>query len=150
MSDLAIINEKNNETKKYIIFQVNKEVYGIDVATINNIIQMPKITRVPMSPDYYQGIISLRGDIIPIMSLRGRMNFGEDTITKDSRIIILNLANDERMGIIVDDVKEVMNISENEIEEPSPLLKNDINFIKGVGKKDDQLISIFEVNSLIA
>ncbi len=150
MLDLAVIDEKKEETKQYIIFRIDKEYFGIDISFINSIIEMPKIAKVPMTPDYIAGITNLRGDIVPIMSLRGRMNAGEENITKDSRVIIVNLKGGEMVGIIVDDVKEVMNISNQEISEPTSMIKGEETFISGVGRKEDELISIFEVDSLIA
>ena len=148
MSNLVAIREKIVEEKQYIVFSLNEESFGIDISDVNSIIMMPKITSVPMTEDYISGIINLRGRIVPILSMHKRMTRGEDVITKDSRVIILNLEDDKLLGIIVDDVKEVMNISSEEIEEPNEYLKKDDSFISGVGKKDDDLISIFEVNSI--
>ncbi|MBR5649929.1 chemotaxis protein CheW [Pseudobutyrivibrio sp.] len=148
MSNLVAIREKIVEEKQYIVFSLNEESFGIDISDVNSIIMMPKITSVPMTEDYISGIINLRGRIVPILSMHKRMKRGEDVITKDSRVIILNLEDDKLLGIIVDDVKEVMNISSEEIEEPNEYLKKDDSFISGVGKKDDDLISIFEVNSI--
>ncbi|MBE5910243.1 chemotaxis protein CheW [Pseudobutyrivibrio sp.] len=148
MSDLRVVNEKNEADNQYIIFNINKESYAIDVSQVNNIIQMPKITKVPKSPEYFSGVISLRGEIIPIMSLHRRMNYGEDSITKDSRIIILNIEDERLMGVIVDEVKEVLTIPENEIEQPSPFINADESFIRGIGKKGEELISILKIGSL--
>ena len=148
MSNLVAIREKIVEEKQYIVFSLNEESFGIDISDVNSIIMMPKITSVPMTEDYISCIINLRGRIVPILSMHKRMKRGEDVITKDSRVIILNLEDDKLLGIIVDDVKEVMNISSEEIEEPNEYLKKDDSFISGVGKKDDDLISIFEVNSI--
>lgn len=150
MSELAIVKKNVVEEKQYIVFHMEKEFYGIDIANINCIIQVPKITPIPKMPEYFQGVISLRGHVIPVINLRKRMNLADVELTKESRIIVLNLENDELMGIIVDDVKEVMNISNNEIEEPSPFVKRKDSFISGVGKKQDELISIFEVDLLTA
>ncbi|QFJ55806.1 chemotaxis protein CheW [Pseudobutyrivibrio xylanivorans] len=150
MNDLMVMNKTEDEEKQFIVFRINKEYFGMDIFDINSIIMMPEITKMPKAPEYMQGVINLRGHVVPIMSLRKRMNYGEENITKDSRIIIVNLENDELMGVIVDDVKEVMNIPTSEIVESSPFVKKEDSFISGVGKKDDELISIFEVEKLIA
>ena len=150
MSDLAIIKNTIDEEKQYIVFRINKEYFGIDIERINCIIQVPKITKIPKMPNYFQGVMSLRGSVIPVINLRLRMNYEDEDFTKDSRIIVLNLEDGAMMGIIVDDVKEVMNISEEEIDEPSSILKKNDSFISGVGKKEDELISIFEVGRLTA
>ena len=77
------------------------------------------------------------------------MNYGPENITKDTRIIVINLESGEQVGIIVDSVKEVMVISDKEIEYPSPFVKTEETFISGVGKKNNSLISILAVHSLV-
>ena len=150
MSDLAI-REMNSaaEEKQYVICNINKEYYGIDITHVNNIIQMPKITMVPKAPECFKGIINLRGEIVPIMSLRRRMNLEDDTLTKDSRIVILNINDDEMIGVVVDGVKEVLSIPTDTIETPADLLKSEDSLIRGIGKKNEDLISIFEINSIL-
>lgn len=148
MSELAIYNGSENESK-YIIFKINKEMYAIDVKSVNNIIQMPKITQVPSSPKYYRGVINLRGEIIPVMSLRRRMNYDDDSFTSNSRIIILNIGEDNLLGIVVDEVNEVLNISSSDIEQPSQFIKNEESLVCGVGKIGDMIISILSVDSMI-
>ncbi|MBR5635801.1 MAG: purine-binding chemotaxis protein CheW [Pseudobutyrivibrio sp.] len=150
MSDLAI-REMNSaaEEKQYVICNINKEYYGIDITHVNNIIQMPKITMVPKAPECFKGIINLRGEIVPIMSLRRRMNLEDDTLTKDSRIVILNINDDEMIGVVVDGVKEVLSIPTDTIETPADLLKSEDSLIRGIGKKNEDLISIFEIDSIL-
>lgn len=148
MSELAVYNANENESK-YIIFKINKEVYAIDVKSVNNIIQMPKITQVPSSPKYYRGVINLRGEIIPVMSLRRRMNYDDDCFTSNSRIIILNIGENNLLGIVVDEVNEVLDISSKDIEQPSQFIKNDASVVSGVGKIGDMIISILSVDSMI-
>lgn len=148
MSEIAVYNANENESK-YIIFKINKEVYAIDVKNVNNIIQMPKITQVPSSPKYYRGVINLRGEIIPVMSLRRRMNYDDDCFTSNSRIIILNIGEDNLLGIVVDEVNEVLDISSKDIEQPSQFIKNDASVVSGVGKIGDMIISILSVDSII-
>lgn len=148
MSEIAVYNANENESK-YIIFKINKEVYAIDVKSVNNIIQMPKITQVPSSPKYYRGVINLRGEIIPVMSLRRRMNYDDDCFTNSSRIIILNIGEGNLLGIVVDEVNEVLDISSKDIEQPSQFIKNDASVVSGVGKIGDMIISILSVDSMI-
>ncbi len=148
MQEVAIYKEKVRNEKKYIVFAIDNENYGIDISSVNSIIQMPQITYVPRSPKHYSGIINLRGEIVPIISLRRRMNLEDDAYTNDSRIIITDIEKDKQVGLIVDDVKEVMAIADDEIREPSPFLKKDDSLISGVGNKDEQLISIINLGLL--
>lgn len=150
MDNLVVVNEAVNNDKQYIIFRLDKAFFGLDIECINTIIMMPKITKIPMAPYYFAGMINLRDRIIPVISLRKRMGFGEDEITKDSRIIVLNLEDDKLMGIIVDDVKEVTTISDTEIQPSSTAIRTEESFVRSIGKKNNELISIFEVESLIA
>ena len=148
MSDLALYTGNSNDEKQYVVFAINKELFGIDIMQVNSIIMMPEITKMPKTPDYIEGIISLRGRIIPIISLHKRMNYGEDVITKDSRVIILNVGEDELIGIIVDTVTEVVAIPANSISDAFTVVDSKDSFISGIGKRDEDLISIIEVDNI--
>ena len=124
---------KEKEVKQYIVVQIGSEKYGIDISYVDNIVRMQKITRVPKAQEYFKGIINLRGEIVPVMS-----------------IIILKIEDKGSLGVIVDEVCEVVNLSEDQIE------NNNINsnhvkdtFINGIGTSGDQLISLFEINAIV-
>ncbi|MDD6056687.1 MAG: chemotaxis protein CheW [Clostridiales bacterium] len=133
------------ESKQYIVVMVGSEQYGIDIRFIDNIVRMQKITRVPKSQHYFKGVINLRGEIVPVMSIRSKMGLEEDVITNTSRIIILKLEEKGLLGIIVDEVKEVLNLGENDIEETS----NKGKFIYGVGRNGEDLISLLEIGAIV-
>ena len=149
MNNIIANTTNSSEERQYIIFTLNNEYYGIDIININTIIMMPEITDVPLAPEYVKGMISLRGHVIPVINLHKRMNYGKEVITKDTRIIVFNINENEQVGIVVDSVKEVMVISDSEIEYPSPFIKQEESFISGVGKKPDMLISILDINSIV-
>lgn len=131
--------------KQYIVVMIGSEQYGIDINYIDNIVRMAKITRVPKSQPYFTGIINLRGEIVPVMSVRKKMGLNEDEFTNASRIIILKIEEKGLLGIIVDQVKEVVNLSDDEIDKVS----NKGRFINGVGKHGEELISLLELNAII-
>ena len=133
------------EAKQYIVVMVLSEQYGIDISYIDNIVRMQKITRVPKVQSYFNGLINLRGEIVSVMSIRRKMGLEEDVFTNASRIIILKLEEKGAIGIIVDQVKEVVNLSEDDIEKAS----NKGKFINGIGKHGDELISLFEINAIV-
>ncbi|MCR5388947.1 MAG: chemotaxis protein CheW [Lachnospiraceae bacterium] len=145
-------NLETNETvgkKQYIVVKLGSEQYGIDIGYVDNIVRMQKITRVPKSHHYFDGIINLRGEIVPVMSIRRKMGFEDDVFTKDSRIIILKIDDLGLLGVIVDEVKEVVNLGADEIELPGQNGKaNDDTFISGIGKHSNELISIFDITSI--
>ena len=97
-----------NIRKQYIVVKIGNEQYGIDISYVDNIVRMQKITRVPRVQNFFKGIINLRGEIVPVMSLRIRMELEEDVFTNASRIIILKIEQQSALGIIVDEVKEVV------------------------------------------
>lgn len=133
------------ESKQYIVVMVGSEQYGIDISYIDNIVRMQKITRVPKVQTYFKGVINLRGEVVPVMSVRKKMGLEDDVLTNASRIIILKLEENASLGVIVDEVREVVNLSEDEIDKVS----NKGRFINGIGEHGDQLISLLEINALV-
>ena len=104
------------EAIQYIVVKIASEQYGIDIKYVDNIVRMQKITRVPKVQHYFKGVINLRGEIIPVMSLRLKMNQPDDEFTNATRIIILKMEAQAAIGVIVDEVKEVVTLEEDEIE----------------------------------
>ena len=135
--------------KQYIVVKIGSEQYGIDISYVDTIVRMQKITRVPKVQSYFKGIINLRGEIVPVMSVRRKMNLEEDVFTNASRIIILKLEQQGALGIIVDEVKEVVTLGDDQIDKAAYNAKEDKNFIKGIGKHGDDLISLFDINAII-
>ena len=136
------IDIAENDAKQYIVVKIGSEQYGIDISYIDNIVRMQKITRVPKIQTYF----NLRGEIVPVMSVRKKMNLDDDVITNASRIIILKLEEKGTIGIIVDEVKEVVTLCTDEIDKTSGSKDGKAMFINGVGKHGDELISLFEIN----
>ena len=134
-----------NDSKQYIVVKIGSEQYGIDISFVDNIVRMQKITRVPKAQRHFKGIINLRGEIVPVMSIRLKMGLEEDQFTNASRIIILKLEEKGMLGIIVDEVKEVVTLSSDEIEKG----RKKGSFINGVGKHGEELISLFDISAIV-
>lgn len=148
MEELSV---NNYETTQYIVIQLGQEQYGIDIQYIDNIVRMQHITRVPKVAGYIKGVINLRGEVIPVMSIRVKMGFEEDEITKATRVIILKLEQHGTIGIIVDEVKEVITLDNSQVEKISYDSKEERSeFLSGVGKYDGQLISLLDLNAVVA
>lgn len=144
------IETTSNITKQYIVVKIGNEQYGIDIGYVDNIVRMQPITRVPKSQVYFKGIINLRGDIVPIMSIRVRMGLEDDVFTNSSRIIILKLEQQGELGVIVDEVKEVVTLSMDKIEHVKINgQESRESFINGIGKNGEELISLLDLNSII-
>lgn len=139
------------ERIQYIVVKIGDEQYGIDISFVDNIIRMQEITRVPKAPFHYAGIINLRGEVVPVMSIRRKMGLDDDEITNRSRIIVLKLEAQGLVGVIVDEVKEVITLGESEIERNVKNSRNskDATFINGIGKTDAGLVSIFEIAAVV-
>ena len=138
------------ETTQFIVIKLGDEQYGIDIKFIDNIVRMQHITRVPKVDAYLKGVINLRGEVIPVMSIRIKMGLEPDVETKSSRIIILKLEQQGTIGVIVDEVKEVVTLENDQIEKVAYDSKDDKNsFLSGIGKRDDGLISLLDLNSVV-
>ena len=148
MSDeLRIIN---NDITQYIVVGLGNEQYGIDIKYIDNIVRMQRITRVPKSSEYFRGVINLRGEVVPVMSLRLKMGLEADEYTNKTRIIIVKTESNAPIGLIVDEVREVVTLDERSIDEVIHDSKVDETYINGIGKNGDTLISLLELNAVIS
>jgi len=137
------------ELIQYIVIKLGEEQYGIDIKYIDNIVRMQQITRVPQVAHYLKGVINIRGVIVPVMSLRLKMEMSPDEITDKSRIIILKAEEDTLIGIIVDQVNQVLTLGSKCIEKvtySSEKGKKINSFISGVGKYEGGLVSILDLN----
>ena len=138
------------ETAQYIVIQLGDEQYGIDIKYIDNIVRMQHITRVPKVDSYLKGVINLRGEVVPVMSIRVKMGLQNDEVTKSTRIIIVKIEQQGRIGIVVDEVKEVVTLEQDQIEKVAYDSKeNKDNFISGVGKCEGNLISLLDLNLVV-
>lgn len=146
--------EKNysiaTDSKQYIVIKLGNEQYGINIAYIDNIVRMQRITRVPKAQPYFKGVINIRGEIIPVMSLRLKFDLEPDEITNASRIIIIKLEPQAAIGFIVDEVKEVITLEDENIDFNSGVSNDDRTaYLYGVGKHGDTLISLLNLPAVI-
>lgn len=151
LKEFTGVSSEAVETNQYIVIQIGQEQYGIDIRYIDNIVRMQHITRVPKVQDYLKGVINLRGEVIPVMSIRIKMELEEDVETKASRIIILKIGQQGNIGVIVDSVKEVVTLDSTQIEKVAYDSKEGkTNFISGIGKYEGGLISLLDLNVVVA
>lgn len=137
------------ETSQFIVIRLGAEQYGIDIRNIDNIVKMQSITRIPKMPAFLKGVINLRGEVIPVISVRQKMELEDDVITKATRIIVLKLEQEGNVGILVDEVKEVVTLATNEIEKITYNAKEEkASLISAVGKHNGELISLFDLNAI--
>lgn len=145
--------EENNAvlaTTQYIVVKVGNEQYGIDIKYVDNIVRMQRITRVPKAQSYFKGVMNLRGEIIPVMSMRLKFGLEPDEITNTTRIIVVKLEPQSAVGILVDEVKEVVTLEDDGIEKPNYNSKDERSaYLSGVGKQGGSLISLLNIAGVI-
>ena len=150
MKDENGLDIVEKETVQYIVVSIGNEQYGLDISYVDNIVRMCKITRVPKAPSHYIGVINLRGEIVPLMSLRRKMNLEDDVFTDITRIIILKTEEQGLVGVVVDEVKVVIALAEDEIDRNTQNSQSDkTQYINGIGKNGEDLISILEISSIL-
>jgi purine-binding chemotaxis protein CheW len=126
-------------------FRIGNETFGVRIASVREIVRVPEITAVPSAPETIEGVINLRGKIIPVMDLRKR--FGQSDIQSDkkNRILVVELDN-KLVGLIVNAASEVLKIAPSEIEAPGNLFaEGESSYVTGVGKLKGRLIIILDI-----
>lgn len=149
MDALTTTQQTADNTRQYIVVKLANEQYGINIKYVDNIVRMQKITRVPKAQPYFIGVINLRGEIIPVMSLRRKFGLEEAEETSATRIIIVKPEQQAMVGLLVDSVKEVVTLGEDKIEKSSTIGDDNSGYISAVGKHEDGLISILSIQSVI-
>lgn len=135
-------------TMQYVVIQIGNEQYGIDINYVDNIVRMQHATRVPKVAPYIKGVINLRGEVIPIMSVRLKMGLPEVEDTKNTRIIIVKMDQQGTIGLIVDEVKEVLTIELDSIDKVTYDKDEKNRFLSGIAKVEDRLISLLDLNAI--
>ncbi|OEJ14409.1 chemotaxis protein CheW [Brachyspira hampsonii] len=138
------------DSTNLVTFRLGSGEYAIDIMQAKEIIKMEKITLIPNAPDFVEGVINLRGNIIPIIDLKKRFNLEETEGDKNTGIIIVKIE-DVDMGIIIDSISKVVSISNSDIQPPPPMLSGiGQKYIKGVGKLEDKLLVVLDLEKLFA
>ena len=147
-ADLAVGTSSTDELQ-LVSFNIGSEEFGVDILKVQEINRMVEITRVPQAPNYVEGVINLRGKVIPIIDLRKRFNLDLKEHDKNTRIVVVDIGGNI-MGMIVDSVSEVLRLPADTIE-PPPELVTGINseYIKGVAKLDDRLLIFLDLSKVI-
>ncbi len=132
-----------------VTFNMGTEEYAVDILKVQEINRMTEIAKVPNAPHYVEGVINLRGRVIPVVSLSKRFSFSEKEQDEQSRIIIMDIQG-ITIGVIVDSVSEVLRIPSNTVD-PAPSVATELGteFIKGIAKMEDRLIILIDMDLLI-
>jgi len=138
----------HSELLQLVTFEVGKEEFAIPILSVHEINRVMEITRVPQSPAFVEGVINLRGKIIPVVDLRKRFDIEISDRGNDNRIIVVEVG-ERIIGFTVDRVNEVLRIGSGIIEPPPPMLCGvDSEYVKGVGKLNDRLLILLDLSRL--
>ena len=130
-------------------FRIGDETYGVRISAVREIVRVPAITAVPNAPDYIEGVINLRGKIIPVMDLRKRFGIKNVEPNKKNRILVVELEN-KVLGLIVNSASEVLKIPPSDIEMPDTMFQEgEVSYVTGVGKLHGRLVILLDIGKLL-
>lgn len=133
-----------------VTFKIAEEEFGVDILRVQEIIRMMPITKVPNAPNFVEGVINLRGSVIPIIDMRKRFGMSANAHDAQTRITVMDLQG-QVVGFVVDAVREVLRIKESTIEPPPAVVAGiGSEYLKGVGKLDDRLLILLDLDKLLS
>ena len=143
-------NGISNDLLQLVSFNIGEEEFGVDILKVQEINRMVDVTRVPNSPSFVEGVINLRGKVIPIIDLRLRLGLEQKEKDKDTRIIVVEL-DSKVIGFVVDNVNEVLRLNKS-ITEPPPPMVSGINseYITSIGKLEDRLLILLDLEKILS
>jgi purine-binding chemotaxis protein CheW len=144
------ILRETGELRQFISFSVGEEEYGLELLRVKEVIRVREITWLPRAPSFVKGIINLRGDVIPIIDLRDKFGLGSRSDSEQTRVIVVEVEN-RLMGMTVDSASQVVRIPADQIDPPPPVLGGfSQEFINGVGKLEDRLVILLNVDAILS
>ncbi|MCL5104074.1 MAG: chemotaxis protein CheW [Armatimonadetes bacterium] len=138
-----------DQSEQLVVFELDGEYYGVDIGAVNTIIRMQEVTNIPRTPSFVEGVINLRGSIIPVIDLRKRFGLSVGETTKSSRIVVME-AGGQMIGMVVDAVAETLRLPIDAIEPPSPIIASvDSDYLRGVGKTENRLVILLDLDKVL-
>lgn len=149
MSGISENKNESTELIQLVSFKIANEEFGVDILNVQEINKMSTITKVPNSPPFVEGVINLRGRVIPVVNLRVKMSMPNREYDKDTRIIVVDISG-KTVGFLVDSVSEVLRIPRNIIEPPPSMVAGiNSNYITAVGKLEDRLLILLDLDKVL-
>jgi len=147
---MEIIQKESQELLQLVSFNLGSEEFGIDILKVQEIIRLISITKVPNSPEFIEGVINLRGRVIPVIALRIKLGMEKIEYSNSTRIIVVEI-NNNTVGFVVDGVSEVLRIPANITEAPPSMVAGvDSEYITAVGKLEDRLLILLDLEKILA
>lgn len=142
------------ENNQYLTFTLDKEVFALDIGKVREVLDFSTVTKVPQTPDFMRGVINLRGSVVPVIDMRRKFGMLQTEKTVNTCIIIAEITVDGKtsiLGALADSVQEVLDLEPDQIEPPPKIgTKLDTEFIKGMGKRDEQFIIILDIDKVFS
>ena len=132
-----------------VIFKLGKEAFGVDIALVESIIKMMPVTRLPQAPEFVEGVINLRGKIMPVIDLRKRLAIALSESTRETRMVVVALGA-TTVAMVVDEVNEVLRINDDIVETPPAISQSvDSRFITGIAKIGEELVILLDLSKVL-
>ena len=145
---------KSLERRTYLTFQLEDEIFAVDVQNVQEVLEFTTVTKIPGVPDFVRGIINLRGGVVPVVDLRLKFSMSATVKTRGTCVIVLDIGTGENktvIGALADSVKEVFEFEPGQVEPPPRIGSlSQTNFIQGIGKREDQFIIILNINRVFS
>jgi purine-binding chemotaxis protein CheW len=142
------------ETTQYLTFKLRDEVFALDIGKVREVLDFTTVTKVPQTPDFMRGVINLRGNVVPVVDMRLKFGLTQTEKTVNTCVIITEIDVDGEttvVGAMADSVQEVLDLEPGEIE-PPPRIGTKLNteFIRGMGKRDEEFIMILNIDKVFS
>ena len=138
------------DEQQLVVFDLASEAYGVDISAVREIIRLQEITQVPRTPEFVEGVINLRGKVIPVIDLRRRFGLSVGEENKDNRIVVVDIGGQD-IGVIVDAVTEVLRISSELVEPPSSVITtSESEYLLGIAKLDGRMIILLDLQEVLS
>ena len=145
---------KSLEKRTYLTFQLEDEIFAVDVQNVHEVLEFTTVTKIPGVPDFVRGIINLRGRVVPVVDLRLKFSMSETVKTRSTCVLVLDIGTGENkavIGALADSVKEVFEFESGQIEPPPRIGSlSQTDFIQGIGKRENQFIIILNINRVFS
>ncbi|MEM6646109.1 MAG: chemotaxis protein CheW [Bacteroidota bacterium] len=146
---MSSTTQQYDDILQLVTFVLGKETFGVDVLKVQEIIRIVDVTRVPNSPEFVEGVINLRGKILPVVDLRKRFGLPAATRDKDGRIVVIEFA-DKVVGFLVDRMREVVRVERGSVDAPPNLVTSATSrYITGVVQLDDRLLTLLDLDRVL-
>lgn len=146
---VAGVSDRTDMEEQVVVFTLQREEFAVGISSVKEIIRVPEITAVPKAQSFVEGIINLRGKVIPVLSLKKLFNFQDTAGAKETKIVIIETG-EFNMGFLVDGVTEVLKLQQQDIEPPpTSMAEGCRQYIRGIGKVKDRLLILLELRQIL-